>query len=227
MMDSLDQPVRGNPDFFVPLSWRLPTEDKTALESGLISALAKRHQHSTRLWFNSAAALGHPLTATKTQANELLNPMGLAADVMGVFIVNANIYDRNIHSDSARLETRLNFYELTLAPGVIRWFSDTGDGYDSYNKNLDGIEFLDYTWPWVDAFKRGQLDWKDIPDPVWSTATTCPSALVRTDLPHHVIQGPGLKVTVTCRVVDLATGSTRNTWHKIQENFAILTQQQL
>lgn len=223
MMDSLDQPVQGNPDFFVPLGLRLPDEDKTALEAGLISALAEQHKHSTRLWFNSAEAVGHPLTATQNLANEFLNPLGLAADVMGVFVVNANTYDRNIHSDSARLETRLNFYEMTTAPGVVRWFPDTGNGYESYNRNLDGIEFLDYTWPWVDAFKKGQLDWVDIPSPVFSTSTACSSALVRTNLPHHVIQGSGLRITVTCRVIDLETKSTRGTWHKIRDNYLRLT----
>lgn len=224
MMDNINQPVQAHPDYFVPLTLKLPDEDKQALLDGIIDRLATQHKSSSRLWFNSAQAIQYPFTATQTLANEFLEPFGLCADVMGVFIVNANTYDRNIHSDSARLETRLNFYEVTTAPGVVRWFPDTGDGYDSYNRNLDGIEFLDYTWPWVDAFKQGKIDWSDIPDPVHSTATACSSALVRTDLPHHVIQGPGLRVTVTCRVVDKTTKSTSNTWQRIRDNYnSILT----
>lgn len=215
-MDNLDQPVNSHPDFFIPLGLRLPQEDKTALEQGIIQTLREQHKDSNRLWFNSAQSTGHKFETTQKLANDFLNPLGLKADVMGVFIVRPNLYDRNIHSDSAKLETRLNFYEMTEAPGVVRWFPDTGDGYDSYNKNLDGIEFLDYTWPWVDKFKRKELDWKDIPGPVHSTSTACSSALVRTNLPHHVIQGNGLRVTVTCRVVDLKTGSTTGTWDKLK-----------
>jgi hypothetical protein len=226
MMDSLDQPVNGHPDYFVPLSLKLPAVDKQVLEQQVIPFLAKKHQDSTRLWFNSAQSVDYDFAETKNLANQFLKPLGLCADVMGVFVVNANTYDRNIHSDSARLETRLNFYELTQAPGVVRWFPDTGDGYDSYNKNLDGIEFLDYTWPWVDAFKQGHLDWADIPAPVHSTATACASGLVRTNLPHHVIQGSGLRITVTCRVVDLVTLDTKNTWHRIKQYYSSLTQQE-
>lgn len=215
MRDNLDQPVQGHPDFFLPLELKLPQADKDALQNGVIAKLQEQHKHSTRLWFNSAEAVGHDFKATQELANSFLNPMGLKADVMGVFIVKANLYDRNIHADSAKLETRLNFYEMAEAPGVVRWFPDTGDGFDSYNKNLDGIEFLDYTWPWVDQFKKNKLGWNDIPNPIWSTSTSCLSALVRTDFPHHVIQGNGLRVTVTCRVVDSITGSTQGTWQKI------------
>lgn len=216
MMDNLDQPVRPHPDFFVPLELKLPQEDKIALQDIVIPLLSGQHKNSKRLWFNSAQSSKHEFKATQEVANQFLNPMGLRADVMGVFVVNPNTYDRNIHGDSAKLETRLNFYEMTEAPGVVRWFPDTGDGYDSYNKNLDGIEFLDYTWPWVEQFKRKQIDWKDLPNPIWSTATNCPSALVRTNYPHHVIQGNGLRITVTCRVVDITTGSTTGTWKNIQ-----------
>lgn len=217
MMDSLEQPVNPHLDFFIPLTLRLPTEDKLALENGIIEQLKEQHKNSNRLWFNSANSVGHKFEATQNLANELLNPVGLRADIMGVFIVKPNLYDRNIHSDSARLETRLNFYEMAEAPGVLRWFPDTGDGYDSYNKNLDGIEFLDYTWPWVDKFKRKELDWNTIPNPIHSTSTACPSALVRTNLPHHVIQGNGLRITVTCRVVSDKTGSTQGTWVNAQK----------
>ncbi len=141
MSDNLDQPVRPHPDFFIPLALKLPEEDKIALKDVVIPLLRERHKTSTRLWFNSAQSTAHQFKATQELANSFLNPLGLMADVMGVFVVNPNTYDRNIHSDSARLETRLNFYEMAEAPGVVRWFEDTGDGFDSYNKNLDGIEF--------------------------------------------------------------------------------------
>ena len=216
MMDNLDQPVNPNLNFFIPLDLKLPREDVDACYGHVIPLLKELHKDSTRLWFNSSSAAKHPFTATQKLANEFLNPLGLKADVMGVFIVRPNTYDRNIHADSGRMETRLNFYELAEASGVIRWFPDTGDGYETVNKNLDGIEFVDYTWPWVVDFKAKKLDWDNIPAPIHSTATTCSSALVRTDYPHHVIQGNGFRVTVTCRVADIKTGALVGTWSKLK-----------
>lgn len=220
----LNQPVSPHSDFFIPLKLTLPDEDKVKLQELVIPQLRVQHKDSKRLWFNSSTAVQHDFKATQELANSFLGNYNLKADVMGVFIVNPNLYDRNIHSDSARLETRLNFYEMAEAPGIVRWFEDTGDGYDSYNKNLDGIEFLDYTWPWVEKFKRKEIDWKDLPPVAHSTSTACPSALVRTNYPHHVIQGPGLRITVTCRVVDKETGSTTGTWSRLKEQFTSFRQ---
>lgn len=214
-MDNLDQSVNYHPNFFIPLNLRLPHEDVDACHGHIIEYLKELHKTSNRLWFNSATSLRHPFTATQKLADEFLNPLGLKADVMGVFFVQPNTYDRNIHADSGRMETRLNFYELAEAPGILRWFPDTGDGYETINKNLDGIEFIDYTWPWVADFKAKKLNWDSIPAPIHSTATTCPSALVRTDYPHHIIQGNGVRITVTCRVVDIKTGSLKGTWGRM------------
>jgi hypothetical protein len=215
-LDDLNQPVRANRDFFIPLELTMPQEDMDALQQGIIEQLRLQHKQSRRLWFNSSFAIGHKFDASRKVIDNFLNPMGLKAEVMGVFTVNANTYDRNIHSDAGKLETRFSFYEGSIAPGVIRWFPDTGNGYDYYDTNLDGVKVLDYTWPWVVDFKSRKIDWDDLPLPVWSTSTNCPSALVRTNLPHHVIQGPGLRITLAARVVDLETGSTTGTWSKIK-----------
>ena len=154
---------------------------------------------------------------TQKLANEFLSQYNLEADTMGIFVVNANTYDWNIHCDSARLQTRLNFYELTTAPGVVRWFPDTNDGYEEIHKNIEGNEFVDYVWPWVIEFKQQHRDWSKVPPAVWSTYTSCTSALVRTNLPHHVVQGNETRITITCKVVDKDTKSTVNTWSRLQK----------
>jgi hypothetical protein len=213
--DSLEQSVQAHKDFFIPLTLSLPKIDVDKLNNGIIKNLKQKHALSDRLWFNTATSTGDPLEDTRQHANKFLDQFNLEAETMGIFIVNANTYDWNIHSDSARLETRLNFYELTTSPGIVRWFPDTTDGYEEIHKNLDGNDFIDYTWPWVVEFKQQHRDWSKIPLPIWSTATSCSSALVRTDLPHHVIQGDGLRITVTCKVVDKTTKSTRNTWERL------------
>jgi hypothetical protein len=215
MLDNLDQPVNPHPDFFIPLDLRIPQVDLDTLNNGIISNLAQQHKGSNRLWFNSAITSGDPLLATQKVANDFLNPIGLRAGVMGIFIVNPNTYDKNIHCDAGKMETRLNFYELTISEGIVRWFPDTNDGFNDYTKNLDGVEIIDYTWPWVLDLKKGKIGWKDVPNPIWSSSTNCPSALVRTNLPHHVIQGNGLRVTVTCQVVDIETELVTDTWKKI------------
>ena len=216
--DNIHQPVQPHPDFFIPLDLELPNVDSQSLKDGIIENLKIKHKDSDRLWFNTASASGNPLEETQKIANKFLSQYNLEADTMGIFVVNANTYDWNIHSDSARLETRLNFYELTTAPGIIRWFPDTKDGYEEIHKNIEGNEFVDYTWPWVVEFKQKHRDWNKVPPAIWSTSTSCKSALVRTDIPHHVIQGNGTRITVTCKVVDKDTKSTRNTWSRLQND---------
>jgi len=215
--DDVNQPVQAHPEYFIPLKLTLPQVDLEALKGGIIADLSVKHKGSDRLWFNTAIASGNPLEETQRVANDYLEQYKLEASTMGIFVVNANTYDWNIHCDSQRLETRLNFYELTTAPGLVRWFPDTNDGYEEIHKNIEGNEFVDYVWPWVIQFKQQHRDWSKVPPAIWSTSTGCSSALVRTNLPHHVVQGDGIRITVTCKVVDKETKSTVDTWSRLQQ----------
>ena len=208
-----------NADYFIPLTLTLPEVDKQALQSGVVQSLLERHKNDRRLYFNPEHTLDCKLDATRTVADAFLNPMGLRAETMGIFIVCPNLFDKNVHVDAGKLEARINFYDLTTGAGAIRWFPDTGDGYNDYDINLGGTKILDYTYPWVMDLKAGKIDWDGIPPVVFESTTNTPSALVRTNLPHHVIQGAGWRVTVTARIVDITTGSTDGAWEKIKSQF--------
>jgi hypothetical protein len=211
-------PPTLNADYFIPLSLTLPAVDKEALQSGVVQSLLERHKNDRRLYFNPEHTLSHKLDATRAVADGFLNPFGLRAETMGIFIVCPNLFDKNVHVDAGKLEARINFYDLTTGNGAIRWFPDTGDGYNDYDVNLGGTKILDYTYPWVMDLKAGKIDWDNVPATIFESTTNAPSALVRTNLPHHVIQGNGWRVTVTARIVDIVTGSTDGAWEKIKTN---------
>lgn len=214
-MDINAQPT-SNADYFIPLTLVLPDVDKEALKSGVVQALLEQHKDDQRLYFNPEHTLGYSLDATRAVADTLLNPLGLRAGTMGIFIVCPNLFDKNVHVDAGKLEARINFYDLTTGNGAIRWFPDTGDGYDDYDINLGGTRILDFTYPWVMDLKAGKIGWEDVPLTIFESTTNTSSALVRTNLPHHVIQGNGWRVTVTAQIVDIATGSTTGTWAKLK-----------
>lgn len=210
-----------NADYFIPLTLTLPEVDKEALQNGVVQALLERHKNDQRLYFNPEHTLDCKLDATRAVADAFLNPLGLRAETMGIFIVCPNLFDKNVHVDAGKLEARINFYDLTTGDGAIRWFLDTGDGYNDYDINLGGTKILDYTYPWVMDLKAGKIDWDGVPPVIFESTTNTPSALVRTNLPHHVIQGAGWRVTVTARIVDCTTGSTDGVWQKIKSQFIL------
>lgn len=210
-----------NSDYFIPLTLTLPEVDKLALQAGVVQTLLDAHKDSHRLYFNPESILDYKLDATREVADAFLNPFGLCAETMGIFIVRPNLFDKNVHVDAGKLEARLNFYDLTTGYGAIRWFPHSEDGYADSDVNLEGTTIVDYTYPWVMDLKAGRIGWDKVPDTVFESTTNTPSALVRTNLPHHVIQGNGWRVTVTARIVDIATGSSDGVWDKIKSQFIL------
>jgi hypothetical protein len=119
-----------------------------------------------------------------------------------------------------RLNTRLSFYELAETPGQINWYADDGTGYEDWRPSyLGGEPILDYRYPWVDELQKGKRTWAECPSPIYSVTTDVPSALIMTALPHHVVQGPGFRITISCQVVDINTGSVENTWQSVKNYF--------
>jgi hypothetical protein len=123
------------------------------------------------------------------------------------------------------LEARLSYYEIAESPGAIRWWNylpNTGITVfppDPVNGTQERIScFADC----VEDLRTDQISWDDIPDPDFSTVSSAPSAILRTNRFHHVIQGPGLRVTVSCQLVWADTGSPEGVWEHIQQNIHLL-----
>lgn len=206
-------------DFFIPLNLTLPNGVKRFLKEAYVDELKSKQAPKRQLGL-------FPLpdsvesTELKELVDEFLQPIGLKSGAFGAFALNKSTKDNNIHVDAMRLNTRLSFYELAEAPGQINWYADDGTGYEDWRPSyLGGVPILDYRYPWVDELQSGKRTWAQCPQPVYSVTTSVPSALIMTALPHHVVQGAGFRVTVSCQVVDIDTGDVTTTWQKVKSYF--------
>jgi len=206
-------------DFFIPLNLTLPNGVKRFLKEAYVDELKSKQAPKRQLGL-------FPLpdsvesTELKELVDEFLQPIGLKSGAFGAFALNKSTKDNNIHVDAMRLNTRLSFYELAEAPGQINWYADDGTGYEDWRPSyLGGAPILDYRYPWVDELQSGKRTWAQCPQPVYSVITSVPSALIMTALPHHVVQGAGFRVTVSCQVVDIDTGDVTTTWQKVKSYF--------
>jgi hypothetical protein len=211
--------VHPHPDFFVPLELKLPQNTKIFLQEFFVADLKKTQSKKRQLGLyplpDSAG-----MVELKNLVDSFLAPLELAAGAYGAFALNGSTNDVNVHVDAMKLNTRLSFYELAETPGTINWWKDDGTGYEDWRPSyLGNSPILDYRFPWVDELQAGKRTWTECPQPIFSTSTAVPSALVMTALPHNVVQGPGFRITVSCQVVDRKTRSVENTWQQVREYF--------
>lgn len=206
-------------DFFIPLNLTLPDKVKSFFKQVYVDELKSKQAPRRQLGLfplpDSVEAV-----ELKELVDNFLEPIGLRSGAFGAFALNKLVKDNNIHVDAMRLNTRLSFYELAETPGQINWYADDGTGYEDWRPSyLGGQPILDYRYPWVDELQAGKRTWAECPQPVYSVTTDVPSALIMTALPHNVVQGSGFRITVSCQVVDIDTGSVENTWQKVKAYF--------
>lgn len=206
-------------DFFVPLNLTLPNKVKSFFQEVYVDELKLKQSQRKQLGLfplpDSVEAI-----ELKELVDNFLQPLGLRSGAFGAFALNKSTRDNNIHVDAMRLNTRLSFYELAETPGEINWYADDGTGYEDWRPSyLGGQPILDYRYPWVDELQAGKRTWADCPAPAYSVTTDVPSAFIMTSLPHHVVQGSGFRITISCQVVDTKTGSVENTWTKVRSYF--------
>lgn len=65
--------------------------------------------------------------------------------------------------------------------------------------------------------RTGEITWDQVPAANYKATTDCSSALLRTDWPHTVFQGPGMRITVSCQIVFPNCHPT-GVWQHIHEN---------
>lgn len=206
-------------DFFVPLSLTLPESVKSFFKEAYVDNLKIKQSVRRQLGLFPLPESSEAIEL-RTLVDDFLLPMGLRSGAFGAFALNPSVKDTNIHVDAMRLNTRLSFYELAETPGTINWYADDGTGYEDWRPSyLGGNSILDYRYPWVDELQSGQRTWAQCPQPVYSVTTNVPSAFIMTALPHNVVQGSGFRITVSCQVVDIDTGSVENTWTKVKDHF--------
>lgn len=145
-----------------------------------------------------------------------------------------------------KLEARLSYYEIAEAPGAIRWWDNlpnqvvevAANGVSQMPVNPNALQWWRHEEPkeldnpygpkrvtciadCSEDLKFDRITWDDLPPPVFSVVSSCPSAILRTNEPHHVIQGDGLRVTVSCQLVFL-DGNPTGVWDHIQKNIHLV-----
>ncbi|CAB4241818.1 hypothetical protein UFOVP71_356 [uncultured Caudovirales phage] len=154
---------------------------------------------------------------------------------------------RDPEGKPVKLEARLSYYEIAEAPGAIRWWNNlpnqvteiAPNGVSQMPVDPESLKWWQREEPKENSFngygqsrvsciadcsedlRTGRITWADIPAPAFSVVSSCASAILRTNEPHHVIQGDGLRVTVSCQLVFL-NGNPTGVWDHIQKNVHLL-----
>lgn len=232
---NLQEEINYNQDFFIPLDLKLDPEEK----NNFAMHFAKEYLPGMSKMTNLSVADGNVkefFPNSYKQANDLLRPLGLCARAMTLFVSppTPDIEQcRNVHIDSTKtregdvfpLEARLSYYEMAEVPGIIRWYPSNKDEVEyvklpqTDSAIFEGKNSRIYATEWITALRQGRLSWEDAPDYIHSTTTSVPSALLRTNLPHNVIQGPGIRITVSCQIQWIHSKSPVGTWQHIRDKY--------
>lgn len=224
------QPATRNPEYFYPLDLRLdPDEKSNFIKTALLPHRNKIEGSGYGLSNVGNADESFPITIANT--NEFLKPLGLKTRRMTLFLSSKSQTSWVIHCDGVRaptgpamLEARLSYYEIAEEPGAIRWWKDLPNkGIDIFpaNEKLGTQERISCFADCAEELRIDKITWDDIPQPDFSVVSSVPSAILRTNRFHHVIQGPGLRVTVSCQLV-FENGSPEGVWEHIQKNMHLL-----
>ena len=219
-------------EYFIPLTLRLDSNEKAEFKQFFETTLLPTMSGMKALYSPLGDCSKH-FPKTIKQTVEFLKPVGLTVRHMTVFVSppHSNIQDvKNIHIDSTRLpndqlvilEGRLSYYEMADTPGVVRWFPGTGE-YTSIEELVPG-KVISNIWslPWIQDLKEGRIGWEQAPDWTFATSTNTPSGFIRTNLPHHVIQGAGNRLTISAQLIFANTRSPVGVWQHLQQNYHLL-----
>lgn len=226
VLDPYSNPV-ANPEYFFPLELKMDPVERDAFWNYFENTMLA-NVGSNALYSPMRDAKTH-LPRTLIQTNEFLKPLNLQVRNFTVFVSGADAVGKNIHVDGTQqvdgtdviLEARLSYYEMACAPGIIRWFPKTEE-YIKEIINKPGMYALHWLLPWITDLKQGRVGWEGVPDYAFATSTNTPSALLRTNLPHHVMQGPGVRLTISGQLVFADTKSPVGVWDHIEKNFNLL-----
>lgn len=230
----------ANPEYFYPLNLRIEDSEKQKF----IQYVDQTFQQQTA----DGQSLVSPdpdvkrfFPLTRQNTNKFLRPLGIECRTFTLFVGGANGEGLNLHVDGTRLpsgesvmlEARLSYYELASSPGIIRWWNVPLDDLVAFTKEapptrLDagsaGLNYNQWNVPWYQDLTEGKKTWAECPDFDFETASTVPSALLRTNRPHLVLQGPGRRITVSAQLVWTNSKSPQGVWQHIVDNFKLLNQ---
>lgn len=226
-----DDQSTGNTEFFIPLTLTLDPDEKEYFIKNVLNVYREQYEGSGK----GLTLVGYddsmwPKTIAK--ASKLLDPIGLKARCITIFVSDSNITSWNVHKDGARnpngsptlLEARLAFYEVSDSPGTLRWWQDKDfpTTLIEYPETTNSPGRITCIADSAEDLRDNKLTWDHFAEPAYSANTIAPSAIVRTNLPHHVIQGNGFRVTIGCHVV-FKNDRVSGVWEHLQKNAHLLS----
>jgi hypothetical protein len=225
--DFYSQPV-NNPNYFIPLNNVLGLDEKEKsvfLKHYDEVLLPAQQANGFRALYSPIGDARSWFPTTYQKVNNFLKPFELTARSLTVFLAppTTNIRDvGNLHLDSTKnqnhmstvLEGRLSFYELAESPGIVRWFPMAGE-LKHYIEAHPIRPVSIWETDWIRKMREREMSWEECPDFEFATSTNCVAGFIRTNLPHHVIQGPGRRITISAQLV-FENGDPVGVWERIQ-----------
>lgn len=217
--------VQSNADYFWPLVLRLDeSEKKQFLSSTKISNVIADVRNNRKVLVNLMDAR-ELFPATIKETNRFLQELNVKVTAFNFFIGDKNLTSWSIHKDGTKfdnkyvgLEARLSYYELAEAPGIIRWWTDEDmpcDYVDTSTSNYNRQNKFYIIAKVANELRNGSLKWDSLPAVIHETSTATPSAILRTNHPHHVIQGNGLRLTLGGQITFL-DGNPVGVWEHLR-----------
>jgi len=225
--DFTQAPVR-NSAFFYPLDLKLDPKEKEQFIEQMVTKNESKFRNST-VGLSNISSVNKYFTKTQAQTEIFVKPLGLKVHRATFFMSAKNVTSGTIHADGINipgsegllLEARFSYYEIAEAPGAIRWWKNLPmtrmfQAADEYNQAR-----VNYQADCTADLRDDKITWDDIPPPDFDTVSSVPSAILRTNIPHHVIQGPGMRVTISFQLI-FENGRPEGVWEHIEKNFHLL-----
>lgn len=213
--------------YFIPLDLRIDPVEKEHFVRKHIPELKKKYA-------NSGQGLANVGNVTKlfpktiAQTNQYVDSLGLTTRAVTLFAGDANTASWVIHADGvyyndkpALLEARLSYYELAESPGIIRWWDNLPMVMQELPATAHSAARLNVMAECAELLRDRYIGWDELPPVTFEAETSVASAILRTDHAHHVIQGSGLRITISCQLV-FADGNPHGVWEHIKNNIMVL-----
>ena len=211
--------------YFYPLELSIDPEEKESFVMNHVPGLIEKYAGTGHSLVN-VGTVTELFPRTIQQTDQLVETLGLRTRAVTLFAGDADSTSYAIHADGVYynrqptlLEARLSYYELATAPGKLCWWDSTDlpvtmREYPATEYSQARVNVMANC---VEDLQAGRLQWHDLPSTVFETESTVPSAILRTNQPHTVIQGSGFRITISCQLV-FADGNPTGVWQHIQDN---------
>lgn len=211
-----------SPNFIIPQYLTTAANDKQNILDFYQSTVISSLQNKDKI---TVFQLPFAITDTVNQTNNFLEQFGCVIGHFGLFCTPANTVDMTIHIDGCKtpesglevLEARFSYYDILGTNGEIEWFEDIGDRYEQI-VTTQGKSARSYKFKWVEKLQNGILSAKECPPSLYKVKTTFSSGIVNTSIPHRVIQGDGIRVTLGFQILN-KDKTPNNVWSRISSTY--------